>query len=127
MERIVPSSIDLKKLKEVVQQGPADVIIGKKGLYKGVLEEIKRRLKEKEVIKVRVLKSALKVTGLDRKAIAREVAKRVGAVLLDIRGRTFVLYRPGKKGRGEDKTPGMHERRRRARTWSQRSKSQQTS
>ncbi|HIC99386.1 MAG TPA: hypothetical protein EYP08_07100, partial [Pyrodictiaceae archaeon] len=40
---------------------PADVQIGKKGIYEGVLKEIDRRLKEKGVVKVRILKSALNV------------------------------------------------------------------
>ena len=95
----------LARLKEIVQQGPADVIIGKKGLSEGVLREIDRRLKEKGVVKVKALKSAIKVTGLDRKTLARTVAERLGALLLDVRGRTFVLYRPqprrGEEGRAD--------------------------
>ena len=83
----------MKRLKELVQQGPADVIIGKNGLSEGVLREIDRRLKEKGVIKVKALKSAIAVTGLDRRELARRVAEAVGARLLDVRGRTFVLYR----------------------------------
>ncbi|WP_338052283.1 YhbY family RNA-binding protein [Pyrodictium occultum] len=81
-------------MKELVQQGPADVIIGKNGLSEGVLGEIDRRLKEKSIVKVKALKSAIKVTGLDRRELARRVAERLGARLLDVRGRTFVLYRP---------------------------------
>ena len=123
---------ELKRLKEIVQQGPADVIIGKRGLWPGVIEEIKRRLKEKGVIKVRALKSALKVTGLDRRELAREVARRVGAVLLDVRGRTFVLYLPGKE-RGEagsarvNKSGAPGRSRGRGGEWSQRLRSLQTS
>ncbi len=83
----------MRRLREIVQQGPADVIIGKAGVSEGVLREIDRRLREKGVIKVRVLKSALKVSGMDRREIARYVASRVGALLLDVRGRTFVLFR----------------------------------
>ena len=86
--------VDLRRLKELVQQGRADVIIGKRGVNEGVISEIKRRLKEKGVIKVRVLKSAIKVTGMDRKTLAKYVANKVGAMLLDVRGRTFVLFSP---------------------------------
>ncbi len=89
----------LKRLKEEAQQGRADVIIGKHGISSGVLEEIRRRLEDKGVVKVKALKTALKVTGLDRKALAKETAKRLGAWLLDIRGRTFVLYLPPEKRR----------------------------
>ncbi|ABM81413.1 YhbY family RNA-binding protein [Hyperthermus butylicus] len=84
----------LARLKEIVQQGPADVIIGKKGLTEAVLKEIDRRLKEKGIVKVKALKSAIKVTGLDRRELAKTVAERLNARLLDVRGRTFVLYRP---------------------------------
>ncbi|MET1128138.1 MAG: YhbY family RNA-binding protein [Thermoproteota archaeon] len=95
-------STKLLRLKEVVQQGPADVIIGKRGLPESVLKEIDRRLKEKGVVKVKALKSALKVTGLDRRTLAQTVAKRLNATLLDVRGRTFVLYRPEKEARGKE-------------------------
>jgi RNA-binding protein len=91
----------LARLKEIVQQGPADVIIGKNGLTDNVLREIDRRLKEKGVIKVKALKSAIKVTGLDRKTLAKVVAEKLNALLLDVRGRTFVLYRPEPPGGGE--------------------------
>lgn len=88
-----PTKMVLRKLREIVQQGPADVQIGKKGIYEGVLKEIDRRLKEKGVVKVRIHKSALKVEKMDRKAFAKKVAELVNAILLDVRGRTFVLYR----------------------------------
>jgi len=86
---------ELRRLKERVQQGRADVIIGKNGVTEAVLEEIRRHLEDKGVVKVKALKSAVKVTGLDRRSLARHVAERLGAWLLDVRGRTFVLYLPG--------------------------------
>ena len=94
---------NLKRLKEIVQQRRADVIIGKNGLSEGVLREIDRHLKDKGVVKVKALRSALKAAGLDRKELASRVASVLGAVLLDVRGRTFVLYRP--KTREERREP----------------------
>ncbi|MET1101564.1 MAG: YhbY family RNA-binding protein [Pyrodictiaceae archaeon] len=73
--------------------GRADVIIGKSGISNGVINEIKRRLKEQGIVKVKVLKSGIKASGLDRKSLAREVATRVNAKLVDIRGRTFILVK----------------------------------
>ncbi len=129
----MPLDPELRRLKEVVQQGPADVIIGKRGIWDGVLAEIRRRLEEKGVIKVRALRSAIKVTGLDRRELARVVAERVGAMLLDVRGRTFVLYLPPekRKRRAEpaarvNNPAGPPERAKRARQWSQRLRSQPT-
>ncbi len=86
-------------LKKVIH-GRADVIIGKRGVFEGVLKEIESRLKVKEFVKVRVLKSALRVSGLDRKSIASYVAEKVGATLVDVRGRTFILYKPKRSRSG---------------------------
>jgi len=87
----------LRRLKEIVQQGPADVIIGKKGVYEGVINEIKRRLEQKRIIKVKMLKSCIAVENKDRRELAKYVAQLVDAQLLEVRGRTFVLYKPKKK------------------------------
>ncbi len=96
----------LKRLKEMVQQGPADVIIGKNGVAEAVLAEIRRRLEDKGVVKVKALKTAIKVTGMDRRELARHVAERLGAWLLDVRGRTFVLYLPPERRRGRHASGG---------------------
>ena len=90
----------LKRLKEEVQQGRADVIIGKNGVTQGVLEEIRRHLEDKGVVKVKALKTAIKSTGMDRRSLAKHVAEKLGAWLLDVRGRTFVLYLPPEKRSG---------------------------
>lgn len=69
------------------------VWVGKKG-QSGALEEIDRQLNEKGLIKVRLLKSALKVEGKNRKDLAKEIAERLDAELIDVRGYTIVLFRP---------------------------------
>jgi len=89
----------LKRLKEEVQQGRADVIIGKNGVTRGVLDEIRRHLEDKGVVKVKALKTAIKSTSMDRRSLAKHVADSLGAWLLDVRGRTFVLYLPPEKRR----------------------------
>ncbi len=78
-------------------QGRADVIIGKKGVTREVLEEIERRLESKEVIKVKILKTALAKESMDRRLLAEHVAKTLKARLMGVRGRTFVLYRPRRR------------------------------
>ncbi|MEM1873447.1 MAG: YhbY family RNA-binding protein [Acidilobaceae archaeon] len=82
-----------KRVSESVH-GPSDVQIGKQGLTEGVISEIKSRLDKKGVVKVRILKSALVSTGLTRQELAKMVSEAVGARLLDVRGRTFILYKP---------------------------------
>lgn len=74
-----------------VWRSRAHVNIGKSGLTKGLVNELKRRLKEEKVIKVRILKSCPLLVELDRKDIATYVAKVVNANLIDIRGYVFVL------------------------------------
>ncbi len=80
-----------KKIKEKKASSKCDVNIGKKGLSEEVIKEIRRQLKIKGVVKIRILKTALEVTGLDRRSIAREVASKTGARLIEVRGRTFIL------------------------------------
>lgn len=82
---------ELEELKKKVRHGPAHVIIGKSGVSKAVLEEIKKRLKKEKVIKVKMLKSTLQAEGRDRFKIAEEVAKLTNSKLIEVRGRTFIL------------------------------------
>jgi len=87
-----------EKVKRAHHSSP-DVIIGKNGITEGVIEEIKRRLKAKGVIKVKMLKTALEGRGIDRREAAKLVAQLAGAKLMGVRGRTFVLaasQQPGK-------------------------------
>lgn len=79
-----------KKVKKVLSE-PAKVRIGKSGLSEGVINEIRKFLERNDVVKVKVLKSALKETKVDD--IATEVAKKLNAELVDIRGHTFTLRR----------------------------------
>ena len=86
-----------KKLKERMLER-AGVNVGKRGLTESVLKEIDRRLNEDEVVKVRILKSALAVEGMDdRKKFAEVLAQKLGAEAIEVRGYTVVLYRKRKK------------------------------
>ncbi|MCE4609216.1 MAG: YhbY family RNA-binding protein [Desulfurococcales archaeon] len=86
-----------EKVKKAYHSSP-DVIIGKNGVTSGVIEEIKTRLKSKGVVKVKILRTGIdEDKGLDRRSIARLVAEKTGARLMGIRGRTFVLYKAGRK------------------------------
>ena len=83
----------LRRIKHEVQQESASVCIGKNGLTESVLKEIDNQLKRKKVLKVRVHRAALESSNMDRKEVAKYVASKLGAKLLEVRGRTFVLYR----------------------------------
>ena len=64
------------------------VFLGKNAVTDAVLEEIATALAARELIKVRLLDS---VEG-DRKEVARELADRAGAELVQVLGRTVLLY-----------------------------------
>ena len=88
----------MESLRERVKRahhGSPDVIIGKRGVTEQVLREIDERLRRKEVVKVKILRSGVEAEGNDRRSIARMVARALGARLMGVRGRTFVLYRQG--------------------------------
>ncbi len=84
-----------KDIRRKMSSSGVDVIVGKNGLTEGIENEIKRRLEISGMIKVRLLKSArAKVSDED---MAR-LAERVGAVVGEVRGYTYVLVRVrGKK------------------------------
>ncbi len=65
--------------------------IGKKGITNGVVEELKRQLKEKKLVKVKFLRTALGET--EREQLAKELQERTGAILIGIRGNTAVFQR----------------------------------
>ncbi|KKH46377.1 RNA-binding protein [Methanosarcina sp. 1.H.T.1A.1] len=65
--------------------------IGKNGVTETLIEELNNKLKVNRLVKVRVLKSAEE--GKDLKTIAAEIAAATRSTLIDVRGRTVVLYR----------------------------------
>lgn len=71
-----------KKLEPVVR-------IGKSGLTEPIINEIKRQLKQKRLIKIKLLRSFIGKS--ERKQLAKEIAGRTEAELVDITGFTVVL------------------------------------
>lgn len=65
--------------------------IGKNGVTESLIEELNNKLKVNRLVKVRVLKSA--EDEKDLKTIADEIAASTRSTLIDVRGRTVVLYR----------------------------------
>jgi RNA-binding protein len=65
--------------------------IGKNGITDSLIEEINRQLKDNKLIKVKVLKSALDT--IPREEIARQLAAKTGAELIELKGNTVVLFK----------------------------------
>ncbi|BDC18327.1 YhbY family RNA-binding protein [Acidianus sp. HS-5] len=76
-----------EKVKKVKAEHPA-IRIGKNGLTEGLVNEIKRQLKEHEVVKVKI-----GIKEQDRRELAKKVAESVNARLVEVRGYTFILMR----------------------------------
>ena len=70
------------------------VWVGKSGVTASMVGEIDKQLEKKGFVKVKVLRSALEEEGV--KDIARRIAGETESRLVDIRGHTFILYRPKK-------------------------------
>ncbi|MCA9770922.1 MAG: ribosome assembly RNA-binding protein YhbY [Myxococcales bacterium] len=66
------------------------VTVGKSGVTESTVASVQAALEDHELIKVRLLDS---VEG-DRKAIGPELAERAGAELVQVLGRTVLLFRP---------------------------------
>jgi RNA-binding protein len=77
-------------IKEVRSQS-ATIILGKKGVTGEFIEEVKRQLKRKKVIKIRVLRSILAVKGMDE--LTSEITIKTGFQVLETRGYTILLVR----------------------------------
>lgn len=86
------SSDRIKELRGEAQQLEAKLQVGKAGLSEAFLDELEGMLKRDRLVKVRLLRSAR--AGEDQDAMAHRLAEESGAVLVETRGHTVVLYRP---------------------------------
>jgi RNA-binding protein len=66
--------------------------VGKAGLEPGVIAHVRALLERQELVKLRLLSSA----GEDRRLAAQELAQACKAEMVDLVGRSVVLYRPNR-------------------------------
>jgi RNA-binding protein len=81
----------LYQLRSEANQISPILNIGKNGVTDTLIEELNKQIKANRLVKVKVLKSAEE--GKDVKAIAEEIAEATRSTLIEVRGRTVVLYR----------------------------------
>ena len=81
----------LYRLKSEANQISPILNIGKNGVTETLIEELNKQMKVNRLVKVRILKSAEE--GKDVKVIAEEIANATRSTLIEVRGRTVVLYR----------------------------------
>ncbi|MFH1064203.1 MAG: YhbY family RNA-binding protein [Candidatus Woesearchaeota archaeon] len=84
-------NIEIKKMKAKAHALEPVVRIGKNGLTDSIVQQVKRVLLARKLVKVRLLRSF--VESNDRKKTAKELAVKTGAELIDQVGFTVVLYK----------------------------------
>jgi len=82
--------MDKKKLKLKSKMMEPIVRIGKNGITDKVIIEIKKELKNKHLVKIKMLKSAI---NNNKKQLALDLAKRTDSTLIDKVGFVVVLYK----------------------------------
>ena len=82
-------------VKRALSKESPTVWIRKSGASEEVLKEIEKQLDKNKMIKAKILKSAL--GGEEIKQVACSIAEKTEASLVEVRGHTFMLYKPRKK------------------------------
>lgn len=83
---------DLKKRGKLLQP---ILQIGKNGLSEGTLALIDRELEQKELIKIKILKSSTEET--NKKEIAKEISQKTQSQIIEQIGNVVVIYRKNNK------------------------------
>ncbi len=86
---------EYKKLKEKAKLLEPVIRIGKGGLTASVIEEIKKHLKKKGLVKVKMLGSFLE--DKDKELAVKEVAEKTDSILVDTVGFVVVLLKKNDK------------------------------
>ncbi len=71
------------------------VWVGKEVSTAQIMNEISRQLDQHEVVKGRILQTALK--DVDAREMAAKLAKETESTLIEVRGHTFILFRKKRK------------------------------
>jgi len=81
--------MNLIELRNKAKQIGPSVRVGKYGINHATIEEIKRQIKNKKLVKIKLLKNS----GLETKKAAEELAMKTNSRLVDRIGRVIVLYK----------------------------------
>jgi RNA-binding protein len=81
----------LRGLRSKSRRTEVTIWIGKEGVSEALVSQVENQLKSRELVKVKVQRSALQEVRAD--AFAKEVAASTGSTLVEIMGHTFTLYK----------------------------------
>jgi RNA-binding protein len=88
-----------RRIKRKLSEEKPTIMIGKNQVSREILKEVEKQLEQKEVVKIKILKSALQ----DNKAkeMASRIAEDTEATLVEVRGHTLILYK--RRGKNREK------------------------
>ena len=86
-----------QRIKSALRTERPTVHIGKEGATAQIVNEVSKQLDAREMIKAKILKTALKDE--EAKTIAAKIAEETGSELVEVRGHTFLLYKRKQKNR----------------------------
>jgi RNA-binding protein len=84
-----------RRLKSRIGDEKPTIHIGKDGITTQMEKEISKQLNARELIKIKILKTALKDN--DAKNIALSIANQTKSELIEVRGHTFILFKKKRK------------------------------
>ena len=80
-----------RRIKRALRADRPTVHIGKDGATSQIINEVAKQLDTREMIKAKILRSALKDE--EAKNIAAKIAEQTDSELVEVRGHTFLLYK----------------------------------
>ena len=84
-----------RRIKRELSAEKPTVWVGKEGATPQIINEFGRQLDKRKMVKGKILKTALQ--NENARAIASKIASQTDSSLIEVRGHTFILYRPRKK------------------------------
>lgn len=84
-----------RRIKTALRTERPTVNVGKEGVTDQIVKEVSKQLDAREMIKAKILKTALHETGA--KIIAAQIAEQTESELVEVRGHTFLLFKRKKK------------------------------
>lgn len=84
-----------RRIKTALRTERPTVNVGKEGVTDQIVKEVSKQLDAREMIKAKILKTALHETVA--KIIAAQIAEQTESELVEVRGHTFLLFKRKKK------------------------------
>ncbi len=89
-ETVITSKMKRRIKRELSAEKPT-VWVGKEGATPQIVNEIAKQLDKREIVKIKILRSALKDE--EARTVASKIAQQTNSSLVEVRGHTFLLYK----------------------------------